>query len=84
MQGGKFPDMGGQAPFSGRNGLQEGQVDPSVENIPQGMNRPDWGNSGAPVGERSSNTEYLIVIVVLFALLAGATIFVARPRKHML
>ena len=74
---GGFPDMESQNSFPG--GGQRNIPGGNADN-PQGMNRPDWNNAGGMLVSTGSNTSYAILIVILLIILAGATVFIAKPR----
>ena len=74
---GGFQDMESQKSFPG--GGQRNIPGGNADN-PQGMNRPDWNNAGGMLVSTSSNTSYAILIVILLIILAGATVFIAKPR----
>ena len=78
MEGfGGFQDMESQKSFPG--GGQRNIPGGNADN-PQGMNRPDWNNAGGMLVSTGSNTSYAILIVILLIILAGATVFIAKPR----
>lgn len=90
--GGGMGELGG---FSGRgmneqggfpgggndSGIQGGIPDGNTNaNAPQRMNRLEWNNTGGMLAPAGSNTSYAVLIVILLIILAGATIFIAKPR----
>jgi spore coat protein CotH len=78
---GGFPDRESQSSFPG--GGQRNIPGGNADN-PQAMNRPDWNNTGGMLVSTGSNTSYAVLIVILLIILAGATVFIAKPRTFKL
>jgi len=78
---GVFPDVEIQSGFpgGGQRNMPGGNA-----NTPQGMNRLDWNNTGGMLVSTGSNTSYVVLIVILLIILAGATVFIAKPRTTKL
>lgn len=74
---GRFPGMEGQGGFPGGG---QGNMPGGNADNPQGMNRPDWNNTGGMLVSTGSNTSYAVLIVILLIILAGATVFIAKPK----
>jgi len=80
MGQGGFPDRGGPNAFPGGNDAGGGWGNPPQGNMPDGNG---MGNPSGSVAQTGTNTGYIILVVVLMILLAGAIVFMAKPRKNV-
>ncbi|PKM58307.1 MAG: spore coat protein CotH [Firmicutes bacterium HGW-Firmicutes-3] len=85
-----FPGMGGIGGMPDRerqtssSGGGQGNIPDENANGTEGINRQKWNNAGGMVVSTSSNTSYAVLIVIMLIVLAGATAFVAKPRRTRL
>ena len=84
MQGGRFPFIIGEAPMGDGNDAFFGQPAPQdgFADARQVALRPGGGNTSAAAPQSGSVTGYIILGVSLIAILAGAIVFVAWPKRN--
>ena len=82
LQGGRFLNQGGQAPADGNGDTITAAPQDGVTDVWQVAAQPVGSSSSGATPQSGSIAGYIILSVSLLAILTGAIVFIARPKKN--
>jgi len=65
----------------GRQGNRDRQPDNQWNTPQDGNNRQDFNNENIATEQNRANAGYVVFSIILLVILAGATVYIAKPRK---